>query len=799
MRRGPALLVTLPVGLLAAALSVWLAWHHPVAPVALLLATCAAAGAMAWKPAAWAAWLLPVLPLVGFMPWTGWLVVEELDVLLLAIAAGGYFRWALDAASPGRSPPVPGRRKGQELALASLCLLPAVLSVVVSLWRGVADAGGWTWGWWQGYHEPLNSLRLAKPLALTCLVLPLLVRELRRAGLETTSALIRGMALLLATVSLCVWWERLAYTGLLDFSSDYRATGLFWEMHVGGAALDAALCMSFPFAYVAFTRATGPWRQVGWLAVMAAGAYASLATFSRVVYVGVPVGVGLAWWLVRRQRPGATARAAGLGAGVAWFLGVGLLAAWLFPAGGYRALLALLACAALVLAGVESLRPLPARAWAQGLLLAAAAVAGVTAVSLFVPKGAYLAFAAAWVSAAVMIVRARRPSGQGHAGLVASVLASLAALTAVGVNWGGPSAWAPGLASSLLLALALMAACARRRPSWPTAVQWQGQLMALLVVMAAVVGVFDGGAYMGQRLTQTGSDGEGRQAHWRRALSWLDGADWLAGKGLGRFVTNFGLSGQTVDQVGDYRLKPGQGEHGAVLVLTGGKHQLGNGELFRVSQRIRTPAPGPLTLDLQIRAEQPTAVNVEITEKHLLYPMAFTGQIKDAPKPGSSWQAMHFDLPAAEISSGPPWAPRWIVFSMALESPGRLVEMDSLVLRDAQGHSLLVNGDFEQGLARWFSSSDRHHMPWHAKNVVVHLLFEQGLLGLLAVFLAAGVAFWRTVVGAAREHPAAPALAGALLGVAVVGMGDSLFDMPRIAFVIWWLVAACLVLPARRN
>ena len=33
-------------------------------------------------------------------------------------------------------------------------------------------------------------------------------------------------------------WERAVYTALLDFSSDYRTTGSFWEMHVGGAALD---------------------------------------------------------------------------------------------------------------------------------------------------------------------------------------------------------------------------------------------------------------------------------------------------------------------------------------------------------------------------------------------------------------------------------------------------------------------------------------------------------------------------------------------------------------------------------
>jgi hypothetical protein len=34
--------------------------------------------------------------------------------------------------------------------------------------------------------------------------------------------------------------------GLTNFASDYRTSALFWEMHVGGAALDAWLMLSFP-------------------------------------------------------------------------------------------------------------------------------------------------------------------------------------------------------------------------------------------------------------------------------------------------------------------------------------------------------------------------------------------------------------------------------------------------------------------------------------------------------------------------------------------------------------------------
>jgi hypothetical protein len=40
--------------------------------------------------------------------------------------------------------------------------------------RGLADAGGFSLGWFQGYEEPLNSLRAAKSFFLVLLLLPAL-------------------------------------------------------------------------------------------------------------------------------------------------------------------------------------------------------------------------------------------------------------------------------------------------------------------------------------------------------------------------------------------------------------------------------------------------------------------------------------------------------------------------------------------------------------------------------------------------------------------------------------------------
>jgi O-antigen ligase len=128
------------------------------------------------------------------------------------------------------------------------------------------------------------------------------------------------------------------------------------------------------------------------------------------------------------------------------------------------------------------------------------------------------------------------------------------------------------------------------------------------------------------------------------------------------------------------------------------------------------------------------------------------------------------------------------------------VDVREISLHDADGRELLSNRRFEQGGARWFFSSDRNHMPWHAKNLAVHLLFEQGYLGLAAMGLLAGLAWWRVALGRARQHPLAPALAAALLGFGVVGTVDSLLDVPRLAMLFWLLCGVALSLkPARRT
>ena len=79
-------------------------------------------------------------------------------------------------------------------------------------------------------------------------------------------------------------WERAAFPGWLNFSTHYRTTATFWEMHFGGAAIDIYLVASAPFAVWFLLDQRRPLRWLGAASLSLLALYAVLTTFSRGVY-----------------------------------------------------------------------------------------------------------------------------------------------------------------------------------------------------------------------------------------------------------------------------------------------------------------------------------------------------------------------------------------------------------------------------------------------------------------------------------------------------------------------------------
>ncbi len=242
------------------------------------------------------AWLLLVpacLPFMNFSPWTGWIAFEELDIVLLGVLAGGYGRWAFfrDGASPAAN-----ARWG--LTHSLWCALAATGALALS--RGVTDAGEWSFDWFAGYDHVLNSVRVFKSLGFALLLWPLLIQQLREDTALAHHRFAWGMLIGLACVSLSVLWERAGSVGLWDFSSNYRTVALFWEMHVGGAAIDAYLALAVPFSVWALMTAKRPTLWIAAASLILVVGYACLTTFSRGVYLAVLSALVILAYLMHR-------------------------------------------------------------------------------------------------------------------------------------------------------------------------------------------------------------------------------------------------------------------------------------------------------------------------------------------------------------------------------------------------------------------------------------------------------------------------------------------------------------------
>lgn len=788
--------------------------HYPLGPQAATgLALAAGVVVCAW-PHLWLLLLPALLPVIGLAPWTGWITFEELDILVLVVAAGGYARMAWANAGGAQ------RQHRRSLSvLVWLMLGLFALSTATAMFRGFADAGGFVFGWFQGYHEPMNSVRLAKSFFEALLLFPLWQGLYKQNPERSQNLLSQGLMLGLVFAALTTVWERTAFTGLLNFSSDYRTTAMFWEMHVGGAALDGFLALTVPFALRELVVARTPARWGLAAGAMALAAYACLTTFSRGVYLAIPVGALVFMGLhIKQQKQRPTAPIAGaataangpnraamttgltLATALILITGFGAGATWMFPSSGYRGLVALLTTSALALVLAQVLRGFKFNQWLLGWVLGVMFSLVAMAIAWLTPKGAYVAWGLAVVLAAGMLALLRR-GAQAHpvSGplALAGFLTAVAGTALVAERWGEAAGLAHAAPALLgLLAVAVVAGV-WRRPLWPESLRWQTTTVCAMAMVGAVIGIFGGGSYMGERFSTGGQDLGGRTTHWALGRSMLTTpADWWLGKGLGRFPASYFLTGKPQEHPGDYRLKQeGAGEAAnTYLTLTGGLIPNGSwGELFRVTQRVAEPGK-PVFVTAQVRAVKDVTLHFEVCEKHLLYNQRCMYKASQVKGMQGVWQPLRVDLAGDNVMRGDWYAPHLIAFSVAIGSYGGTVDLDNLALTGAGGRSLLTNGEFSGGMAHWFFSSDKYHLPWHIKSVFMNVLFDQGMVGAALLALLMAGALWRSTLGAAHSHPLAPALAASLVGFAVVGLFDSLLDVPRLAWLFYLLLMVALTL-----
>ena len=758
---------------------------------------------LCWRPACWLFCVPALLPVLDLAPWTGWFFLEEIDVLLLLTVACGY--WRLGG---------PVQRAAATLPPAArVCLLLCSLAWLAALLRGVLPLAPLDLNAWDNYLSPHNSLRLGKAWAWSMLLLPLLLRDGNASALRRYA--LPGMLAGLAMVSLFALWERAVFPGLTNLSSDYRITAPFSAMHTGGAALDGYLALSLPFAALWLARARSRWQAALALLLLALALHAAFATFSRGLYAALAAAMLLGFWQTVRTAPGAARRPPGRPPvrGVLLRLllaGLGtVLLVYMFSLAGYRGLLAavVLLAASFVLAA----RPLPWRL-APASLLCALCLQGLLAAWWPEPagqhtagwlKGPYFLFLlAAVLLAAVLWPGAGAPKGPVRLGLAMMAWTMLACnLAWIGWHWAGPPALLPA-ALVVLLAMLMLGNGRLRPPLWRldrASLSIAGAAGILLLLAIPVSASY----YATERFATTAFDMQGRLRHWRQALAMQpsDLASRLFGTGSGSFPATYYWHNPQREVPASIAYAEEGGNRYVRLASPG--YSAGYGELLRLLQRLPVQPATRYTLALDVRRTGPMPVlQVRLCQRQLLYAQGCVNvplRLRPHPpgSPAAAWQHDEVPFDSAWLGGGA-WLlrpPVQLELAASGVADSSVLEVDNLSLRAPGGEELIANGSFTQANNYWFFSSDHHHLPWHIKSMALHLLVETGWCGTLSMLALLVLAGTRLLRQAARGDSGALACAAALLGFLVVGLFDSLLDVPRIALLCYLMLLCALLQP----
>ncbi len=322
--------------------------------------------------------------------------------------------------------------------------------------------------------------------------------------------------------------------------------------------------------------------------------------------------------------------------------------------------------------------------------------------------------------------------------------------------------------------------------------------LSILLTIALILPVA-GGSYTSERLGRTASDLSVRLQHWRATLAMMDndGMNSWFGVGQGRFPHEYFWHNVAREQPASFSYV-NEGDNLA-LRLAPPHYERGYGELLRILQRIALKPASSYVFSVDVRhATKASFLAVHICERQMLYPQnCIKLPIRLAPSSDCAWQRYIVPFQSGRLDGASLLAIVPVQLEIALLGGRARVDIDQVSIVHSGDRSELVrNGDFSNGSANWFFSSDHHHLPWHVKNLLLAQYFDQGAFGAGALILLIALVGGRLAVRARQGDRLALAHASALAGFLVVGQFDSLLDVPRIALLFFFYLLAASLEPA---
>jgi hypothetical protein len=320
-RSSSKLLITLVwrvFSIAAAALVAASVFHHPLGSGWIALGYIAYAALLWRRPSAWFVAVPAALPLLDLSPLTGWLLLNEFDLVVLTTLA--VLAWRTPPAGWGIS------------RFFAVVLALVTASYVVSTLIGFTPLEAFGFDSFFTYHTSYNSLRVAKGVFLALALLPFVNSEAVSVE-KARDYFCFGVMLGLAGVVGVAAVERVLFTGPFDFETRFRITSTFSSMHTGGQHIDGYLAAVIPFVFAPLLRGRRVVLQMFAAALLAVGAYTCVVTFSRGLYLAVAVSVlvaGVGFFVASLAATGNRLRRRSLAAVVAVVATI-LLAAYFSP------------------------------------------------------------------------------------------------------------------------------------------------------------------------------------------------------------------------------------------------------------------------------------------------------------------------------------------------------------------------------------------------------------------------------------------------------------------------------------
>ena len=427
-------------------------------------------------------------------------------------------------------------------------------------------------------------------------------------------------------------------------------------------------------------------------------------------------------------------------------------------------------------------KPSILKAAAGALLLACAGYASLSTFS----RGLYLALLVALLIIYSGMRRRMRPQ------LLLAAMAGALILDSL-FSYGGYRAMGAAVALTAgALAVALWSSRLRGSTAWA--------ILAALLGCALLI-PFAHSEFAGQRFATSSSDLAGRVKHWQGVLGLMpaDLATSFLGMGMGRYPASYFWRNPAQEVPASYRFIDER--YNRYLMLSAPDYPAGYGELLRFLQTVDVAPGHPYLLSFDVRTHgEPAFLHLNLCERQLLYARACIAAPLNLVPATADWRRYRFALQSGLLATPTRFGTPPVQLEIAEEGIHSAVDLDNVSLLDRMtDRELIRNGSFSDANNYWFFSSDHYHLPWHIKNLLLNLYFEQGLLGLLAF----GILLWSVVAALLRRRaqgqPEANGWLASITAFLCVGLFDSLIDVPRITLLFMFILSAAALSPRKTS